>query len=182
MQEGGSWRRICGSDPPPPCPRGVSICEAWRVSVSESTLSKMLRRMGWTRKKGRWERAKGETTVVLRPREGETVSSPVTVSGYSRNFEASNTASVFDYDGRVLASRNAIANDWIEAWGYFETSLEVPDYEGRTTIMVGVENPRDGVFEGIEVPVYLRDDQAIGKHKGAASNFGERRSRIASQP
>ena len=28
-----------------------------RLSVSESTVSRLLRRMGWTRKKGRWERA-----------------------------------------------------------------------------------------------------------------------------
>jgi transposase len=28
-----------------------------RLSVSESTVSRLLRHMGWTRKKGRWERA-----------------------------------------------------------------------------------------------------------------------------
>lgn len=37
--------------------RRVFLRRAAGVSVSESTVSRMLRRLGWSRKKGRWERA-----------------------------------------------------------------------------------------------------------------------------
>ena len=38
-------------------------------------------------------------------------------------------------------------------WGYFEASLEFPAFEGAATLRVGGVSPRDGSFEGVEVPV-----------------------------
>ncbi len=46
-----------------------------------------------------------------------------------------------------------MSNDWAEAWGYFEGWLEFPPFEGQATLQIGRESPRDGSFEGVEVPV-----------------------------
>ncbi|HEX2108885.1 MAG TPA: hypothetical protein VHF70_06375, partial [Rubrobacteraceae bacterium] len=42
---------------------------------------------------------------------------------------------------------------WSETWGYFEASLEFPAFEGPATLRVGGVSPRDGSFEGVEVPL-----------------------------
>jgi hypothetical protein len=75
------------------------------------------------------------------------------VSGYSRNFEASNTITLRASSGNVLSRRTVLSNDWLETWGYFEASLEFPSFEGRATLRVGSVSPRDGTFDGVEVPV-----------------------------
>ncbi len=97
--------------------------------------------------------AQEERTVLFQPREGEAIRAPLRVSGYSRNFEASNTIVLRDSGGNVLARETVLSNDWAETWGYFETSLEFPAFQGRATLQVGTESPRDGSFEGVEVPV-----------------------------
>jgi hypothetical protein len=97
--------------------------------------------------------AQAERTVLFQPREGEAITSPLRVSGYSRNFEASNTISLADSGGNVLSRSTILSNDWAETWGYFEASLEFPAFEGQAILRVGSESPRDGSFEGVEVPV-----------------------------
>ena len=97
--------------------------------------------------------AQSERTVLFQPREGEAITSPLRVSGYSRNFEASNTIVLSDSGGNVLSRATALSNDWAETWGYFETSLEFAAFEGGATLRVGSRSPRDGSFEGVEVPV-----------------------------
>ena len=97
--------------------------------------------------------ARAERTVLFQPRKGEAITSPLTVSGYSRNFEASNTIRLVDSGGNVLAQSTVLSNDWTETWGYFEASLELPAFEGQAFLRVGSESPRDGSFEGVEVPV-----------------------------
>jgi hypothetical protein len=97
--------------------------------------------------------ARAEETVLFEPRQRETITSPLVVSGYSRNFEASNTITLRASSGNVLSERTVLSNDWLETWGYFETSLEFPAFEGLATLQVGAESPRDGSFEGVEVPV-----------------------------
>ena len=97
--------------------------------------------------------AQAMKTVLFQPREEEAITSPLTVSGYSRNFEASNTVVLRDASGNVLTQSTILSNDWAETWGYFETSLELPAFVGRATPQVGSESPRDGSFEGVEVPV-----------------------------
>jgi hypothetical protein len=97
--------------------------------------------------------ARAEKTVLFEPRQGEVITSPLRVSGYSRNFEASNTITLRASSGNVLSQRTVLSNDWTETWGYFEASLRFPVFEGRATLRVGSESPRDGSFEGVEVPV-----------------------------
>jgi hypothetical protein len=97
--------------------------------------------------------ARAERTVLFQPREGEAITSPLRVSGYSRNFEASNTIVLRDSSGNVLSRSTILSNDWAETWGYFEAWLEFPAFEGQATLQAGSESPRDGSFEGVEVPV-----------------------------
>jgi Immunoglobulin-like domain of bacterial spore germination len=97
--------------------------------------------------------AQAKNTVLFEPRQGEAITSPLRVSGYSRNFEASNTIVLRASSGNDLSQRTVLSNDWTKTWGYFEASLKVPAFEGRGTLRVGVASPRDGSFEGVEVPV-----------------------------
>lgn len=97
--------------------------------------------------------AAGGRTVLLEPRSGARVGGPLTVSGYSRNFEASNTAILQDERGKTLARQTVLANDWTSTWGYFETTLHAPAFHGEGTLQVGAQSARDGTFEGVEVPV-----------------------------
>lgn len=94
-----------------------------------------------------------EKTVLFEPRTGEAITSPLKVSGYSRNFEASNKILLTDSSGNILSQGTVLSNDWLDTWGYFETSLGFPAFVGRATLRVGSESPRDGSFEGVEVPV-----------------------------
>ena len=96
---------------------------------------------------------RGERNVVMEPRPGQAVSGALTVSGYSRNFEARTTVLLRGPDGSVLARKSVTASDWSEAWGYFEAAIEVPPFRGGATLLVGAESPRDGTFQGVEVLV-----------------------------
>ena len=95
----------------------------------------------------------GGETVLVEPRAGARVSDPLTVSGYSRNFEASNTILLKDGKGKTLLRETVIANDWSSTWGYFEATLDLPPLPGKGTLSVGAESARDGTFEGVEIPV-----------------------------
>ena len=99
--------------------------------------------------------ARGGNTVLVRPRDGESVGDPFTVSGYSRTFEASNSISLLGGpSGEVLAQETVTSNDWSETWGYFETSLpRPPALAGGGTLQVGSYSDRDGSFEGVRIEV-----------------------------
>jgi len=97
--------------------------------------------------------AQAKKMVLFEPRQGEGVISPLRVSGYSRNFEASNNVELRASSGGVLSRRTVLSNDWTETWGYFEASLKFPAFDGPATLRVGSVSPRDGSFEGVEVPV-----------------------------
>ncbi|MBV9455603.1 MAG: Gmad2 immunoglobulin-like domain-containing protein [Rubrobacter sp.] len=97
--------------------------------------------------------ARGEKTILFQPRRGESITSPLRISGYSRNFEASNTITLMDSSGNVLSHSTVSSNDWTETWGYFEARLAFPIFHGQATLRVGSNSPRDGSFEGVEVPV-----------------------------
>jgi hypothetical protein len=96
----------------------------------------------------------GGSTVLAQPRAGAQISTPLTVSGYSRNFEASNTVVLLNSQGEIVARQTVQSNDYIETWGYFEASLDLPPFSGRGTLRVGTESARDGTFEGVEVPIH----------------------------
>jgi hypothetical protein len=97
--------------------------------------------------------AQAERTVLFEPHVGEAATNPLRISGYSRNFEASNTVMLRDSSGDVLLQTTVLSNDWLDAWGYFEASLEIPAFEGQAVLQVGTESPRDGSFEGAEVRI-----------------------------
>jgi Immunoglobulin-like domain of bacterial spore germination len=100
--------------------------------------------------------AEGGDTVLVEPRPRTTISDPLTVSGYSRNFEAANTITLSDSDGDVLVRRTVMSNDWSSTWGYFEATFDLPPFAGKGTLKVGTESARDGSFEGVEIPVRAR--------------------------
>jgi hypothetical protein len=97
--------------------------------------------------------AQGGQTVLVEPRPGARVSDPLTVSGYSRNFEASNTIVLKNDEGDTLVRETILANDWSSTWGYFEATLDLPPLQEKGTLSVGTESARDGSFEGVEIPV-----------------------------
>ena len=97
--------------------------------------------------------AQGEKTVLFQPRQGEAITSPLRVSGYSRNLEASNTITLMDSSGNALSQSTVLSNDWTETWGYFEAQLTFPAFQGQASLRAGSNSPRDGSFEGVEVPV-----------------------------
>jgi hypothetical protein len=95
----------------------------------------------------------GGNTVLVEPRAGTHIATPLTVSGYSRNFEASNTVVLTDPEGKIVARQTITSNDWTSTWGYFEATLDLQPFSGKGTLRVGTESARDGTFEGVEVPV-----------------------------
>ncbi|MDP8948652.1 MAG: Gmad2 immunoglobulin-like domain-containing protein [Actinomycetota bacterium] len=97
----------------------------------------------------------GGNTVLVEPRAGARIDAPLTVSGYSRNFEASNTVVLTDSKGDVVVRQTVESNDWSETWGYFEATLDLPPFSKRATLRVGTQSARDGTFEGVEVPVHV---------------------------
>lgn len=97
--------------------------------------------------------AEGGETVLVEPRAGAEISDPLTVSGYSRNFEASNTVVLTDPEGKFVARQTITSNDWTSTWGYFEATLDLQPFSGKGTLRVGTGSARDGTFDGVEVPV-----------------------------
>lgn len=101
---------------------------------------------------------RSDKTVLMQPRKGQAIAGELTVSGYSRNFEASNTVTLLDSSsGNVLSQSTVKSNDWTETWGYFEASMEIPPFEEQATLRVGSTSPRDGSFEGVEIPLAYRE-------------------------
>lgn len=97
--------------------------------------------------------AQNANTVLVEPRRGTRVDGSLTLSGYSRNPEASNTVVLTDASGKELVRDTVMSNDWTDTWGYFETTLDLPPFSGRATLKVGAQSARDGTFEGVEIPI-----------------------------
>ncbi len=93
--------------------------------------------------------------MLVEPRADARIEDPLTISGYSRNFEASNEVVLADSDGRVLIRRTIWSNDWSSTWGYFEATLDLPPYDGKATLRVGARSARDGAFEGAEIRIHV---------------------------
>jgi hypothetical protein len=96
----------------------------------------------------------GGNTVLVEPRAGTRIGDHLTVSGYSRNFEASNTVVLVDSKGEVVVQQTVESNDWSESWGHFEATLDLPSFGRRGTLQVGTQSARDGSFKGVEVPIH----------------------------
>lgn len=97
--------------------------------------------------------ATAKNTVLITPRPGATVQGTVTVSGYSRNFEANNVIILQDSSGNELARAVATSADYIETWGYFSAELTIPAGTGTGTLLVGDFDTQDGKFGGVAIPV-----------------------------
>jgi hypothetical protein len=52
----------------------------------------------------------------VEPRAGARVGDALTVSGYSRNFETSNSIALTDSEGRIVVRRTVLSNDWASTW------------------------------------------------------------------
>ncbi len=97
--------------------------------------------------------ATAKDTVLIAPRPGATVQGTLTVSGYSRHFEANNVIILQDSEGNELARAIATATDYIETWGHFSVQLTVPARTGTGTLLVGDFDAQDGAFKGVTIPV-----------------------------
>ena len=100
--------------------------------------------------------AVGGNTVLVEPRAGARIEDPLTINGYSRNFEGSNEVVLADSDGEMLIRRTVRSSDWTSTWGSFTATLDLPSYDGKATLRVGARSARDGTFEGAEIPVHVR--------------------------
>ena len=97
--------------------------------------------------------ATAKDTVLIAPRPGATVQGTLTVSGYSRHFEANNVIILQDSEGNELARAIATSTDYIETWGHFSSQLTVPARTGTGTLLVGDFDAQDGSFKGVMIPV-----------------------------
>ena len=103
--------------------------------------------------------AEDGNTVLVEPRPHARISDPLTVSGYSRNFEAANIITLIDSSGKVLLRRTVRSNDWNHTWGYFEATLDLPPFSGKGTLKVGTEGAHNGPFKGTKIPVWAGRDR-----------------------
>ncbi|MFQ5524435.1 MAG: Gmad2 immunoglobulin-like domain-containing protein [Acidimicrobiia bacterium] len=95
----------------------------------------------------------GDLVVVASPPSGAEVDQQVTVIGYSRTFEA-NVLFIATAGDEIVAETFTTAADWVETWGEFRTSLQLPP--GEISLFVGEESPRDGTLEGVTISLTVR--------------------------
>ena len=99
--------------------------------------------------------AADKSTVLISPRAGATIQGTLTVSGYSRHFEANNVVILHDGEGKEIARTFGSSADYIETWGYFSLALVVPNRAGAGSLHVGDFDAQDGSFKGVTVPVQI---------------------------
>lgn len=97
--------------------------------------------------------ATARNSVLITPRPGATIQGTLTVSGYSRNFEANNVIILQDSEGNELVRSVANSTDYIETWGSFSATIAVPNRTGAGKLLVGDFDARNGKFEGVTIPV-----------------------------
>lgn len=93
-----------------------------------------------------------ENIVLISPVEGP-VENPVSLSGYSRNFEA-NTVGRITQGDNVLAEGFTTAADWVETWGEFSLDLEATG-SGEADLFAGEFSAQDGSPRGVVVVIEL---------------------------
>jgi hypothetical protein len=96
------------------------------------------------------EAAISDQVVVLEPLQGSETDATVEVAGYARTFEAS-VLVIATTAGQTVAETTAQAADWVETWGEFRTSIQVPP--GPIALFVGEESPNDGALAGAVVEI-----------------------------
>lgn len=91
-----------------------------------------------------------DNVVVVAPAPGP-VEVPISVQGYSRNFEA-NTVVQVTQDGAVVAEDFTTAADWVETWGEFEIAIS-PEGSGPAELFVGEFSAQDGSPRGVVLDI-----------------------------
>lgn len=76
-----------------------------------------------------------------------TVSTPVTVDGYGRTFEASVILRARS-NGEIVAEDFTTSADYVETWGRFQIDLP-PGVTGNLELFIGEDSARDGEEQGI---------------------------------
>ena len=97
--------------------------------------------------------ATSDRVVVLQPRAGA-AAYPLTVSGYSRTFEA-NVVHRLEQGGREVSTGFTTATSWSETWGWYAFTIDRGP-TGDVTLHVGEESAEDGTWEGAEVALSMR--------------------------
>ncbi len=97
--------------------------------------------------------ATAKNMVLITPRPGATLQGTVTVSGYSRNFEANNVIILKDSAGKEIDRALVNSTDYVETWGFFSKEIAIPAGTGTGTLQVGDFDAQDGKFDGVTIPV-----------------------------
>jgi len=94
----------------------------------------------------------GDNVVVVSPTPGP-VELPLTVEGYSRNFEATTNVQVTQ-DGALILEDFTTAADWVETWGEYELTIS-PEASGPAELFVGEFSAQDGSPRGLVLDITL---------------------------
>lgn len=94
-----------------------------------------------------------DRVVVTSPPAGSTVDAFLTVSGYSRTFEAG-VLLIGTVGNDVVVERTTTAADWTETWGEFRSTINLP--QGPVSLFVGESSARDGALEGVTLSLTVR--------------------------
>jgi hypothetical protein len=97
--------------------------------------------------------AYSDLAIVLAPLDGESVSTALTVSGYTRTFE-SNVLIIATVGNAVVAETFTTAAGGLETWGEFHTEVVLPP--GEVSLFVGDQNAEDGGLEGVTINLTVR--------------------------
>ncbi|MDH4140522.1 MAG: GerMN domain-containing protein [Coriobacteriia bacterium] len=96
--------------------------------------------------------------LVERPAPGQTVTSPVRLSGLANTFEATFVAKVTDSDGNVLTEEVVTYDGSMGSWAVFDVSLEFETEDlGLGTVVVYEQSAKDGKpINVVEIPVRMK--------------------------
>jgi hypothetical protein len=92
--------------------------------------------------------------VVLTPKQGETATYPLRLSGYSRTFEAHIVAEVRQ-GGAKVAATSGLTSDWLKTWGTFNLTIDSGP-KGPVEIFVGDYSPANGEEQGVYIPLTMQ--------------------------
>ena len=95
--------------------------------------------------------------LVESPTLGETISSPVRITGTANTFEATFQLNITDWDGRIVYDEVVTATSGTGTRGTFDVTASFDvDRSGPGSIIAFVYSARDGSQENvIEIPVYI---------------------------
>lgn len=95
--------------------------------------------------------------LVEEPALGDTVTSPLTISGTANTFEAAFRLEMTDWDGRIVAEEQVMATAGTGTRGTFETTIDFAvDLPGNGALIVFEDSPQDGSrINLVEIPLKI---------------------------